>query len=144
MSPLTIRRCVRSVCRRLRRLLSPVHHILPDKCQAKCLLYTGGGGGSGTLSSRPFPPSSIVKLIISSIPITISDQNPGYPTGYSTSINTCDYFIQKCDDSVCQVRLSQLLCSTVKCIRRFTKLLYSIQQIGEAQRLQPSSGEAGF
>ena len=30
-------------------------------------------------------------------------QNPDYPTGYSTTINTCDYFVQKCDDSVCQV-----------------------------------------
>ena len=30
-------------------------------------------------------------------------QNPDYPAGYSTTINTCDYFVQKCDDSVCQV-----------------------------------------
>ena len=33
-------------------------------------------------------------------------QNPGYPSGYSTTASTtCDYFIQKCEDSVCQVRL---------------------------------------
>jgi hypothetical protein len=32
-------------------------------------------------------------------------QNPGYPSSYATTINTCDYFVQKCDASVCQVRL---------------------------------------
>ena len=35
--------------------------------------------------------------------INNNHQNPDYPTGYSTTINTCDYFVQKCDDSVCQV-----------------------------------------
>ena len=33
-------------------------------------------------------------------------QNPGYPSGYSTTASTtCNYYIQKCEDAVCQVRM---------------------------------------
>ena len=33
-------------------------------------------------------------------------QNPGYPSGYSTTASTtCAYYIKKCEEAVCQVRL---------------------------------------
>jgi len=88
------------------------------ECKAYANCYMDGGYGDGPCADGyGVCCLNFVTACQSNVKKNVSYiQNPDYPTGYSTTINTCDYFVQKCDDSVCQVRLdfeSLLLTSPV-------------------------------
>lgn len=76
------------------------------QCLAYANCYLDGGYGDGSCAEGF---GVCCQFFTTSCTSTISQnltyiQNPGYPSGYTTT-GACEFFISKCDDSVCQVRL---------------------------------------
>lgn len=117
------------------------------QCQAYANCYMGGGYGDGPCADGygvcclhfTTECQTNVKENVSYI------QNPSYPTGYTTAINTCDYFIQKCDASVCQIRLdfeSMLLVSPTTSSAAVPATVQSGTCFVDTLNIEASSGDS--